>query len=314
MAGVGFRVADSTRYGGLVPQYNSLLARQIDVQNEISSGKRFQRAEQDPTLVGKAQRFNTDDARLAQNTRNIQEANAFGDFTYGAVANATEIVQRARELAVQANDATKGPTERGAIASEIERLLKGLVDIGAQNYRGRYLFSGTQTDQAAFVANTDANGLVTSVDYVGNSDSIQTEYTPGRLIEFNMLGSNENGGQFGMLRDVTAGVDVFQSMIDLRDTLMNDPAGVGTAIGDLDKSLSHLSVAAVRVGSIQNRLSATETLHEDQREVIGTALGQMVETDYADAVTRLKQLERAYEAALQVGARVGDLSLLNYLR
>jgi len=215
---------------------------------------------------------------------------------------------------VQANDATKSPTERNAIASEVDRLLKGLVDIGAQNYRGRFLFSGTQTDQQAFAATTDANGFITSVAYNGNDQSLQTEYTPGRTLDYNMLGSNENGGQFGMLRDVNANIDVFQTMIDLRDTLTNSTSGVGNAIGELEASLSHLSVAAVRVGSVQNRLEATELLHEDQREVIGTALGKMVETDYAEAATRLAQLNRAYEAALQVGSRVGELSLLNYLR
>jgi len=311
---VGFRVADSTRYAGLVPQYNSLLAKQIAVQNEISSGKRYQRADENPTVIGTAQRFGVDDQRLAQNIKNIQEINSFSDFTTGAVANATEIVQRARELAVQANDTTKGPAERTAIATEIDRLLKGLVDIGAQNYRGRFIFSGTQTDQQAFSSTIDANGFITSVTYNGNDQSLLAEYSPGRTLEYNMLGSNENGGAFGMLRDVNANVDIFQSMIDLRDTLTTAPEGVGNAIAELDASLSHLTVAAVRVGSVQNRLESTELLHEDQREVINTALGQMIETDYADAATRLAQLSRAYEAALQVGARVGELSLLNYLR
>lgn len=311
---VGFRVADSTRYAGLVPQYNSLLAKQIEVQNEIASGKRYQRADENPTIVGLAQKFNVDDERLAQNIRNIQEVNSFNDFTYGAINNATEIVQRTRELAVQANDATKSPAERNAIATEVDRLLKGIVDIGAQNYRGRFLFSGTQTDQPAFTATTDANGLITAVTYNGNDQNLSAEYTPGRTLDYNMLGSNEGGGQFGMLRDTTANVDIFQTMIELRDTLTNSTTGVGNAIGDLEGALSHLSVAAVRVGSVQNRLEATELLHEDQRQVIGTALGKMVETDIAEASTRLTQLQRAYEAALQVGSRVGELSLLNYLR
>jgi flagellar hook-associated protein 3 FlgL len=311
---VGFRVADATRYSGLVPQYNSLLARQIEVQNEISSGKRFQRADEDPTIIGVAQKFNVDDARLAQNQRNIDEINSFSDFTYGAINNATEIIQRARELAVTANDTTKNASERTAIATEIDRLLQGLVDIGAQNYRGRYLFSGSQTDQQSFQANLDAQGRIVSVDYVGNDDGLETEYTPSRTLVYNMLGSNENGGDFGLLRDTGAGIDIFQSMIDFRDTLLNTPEGVGNAIADFDEDLTHLNVAAVRIGSVQNRLESTSLLHEDQREVIGNVLTKLTETDYADAITRLKQLEQAYEAALQVGARVGNLSLLNFLR
>jgi flagellar hook-associated protein 3 FlgL len=311
---VGIRVADSTRYSGLVTQYNSLVSKQVDVQTQISSGKRFQRADQNPTAVGIAQKFNVDDARLAQNQRNIDEINAFSDFTYGAIDNATQIVQRARELAVAANDTTKNASERLAIATEIDRLLQGLVDIGAQNYRGRNIFSGSQTDQPSFQATYDANGRITAVDYMGDGTNLETEYTPGRTLSYNMVGSNENGGEFGLLRDSASGTDVFQSMIDFRDTLLNQSEGIGTAIADFEADLSHLNVAAVRIGSVQNRLDSTSVLHEDQREVIGNSLSKLVETDYADAITRLKQLEQAYEAALQVGSRVGNLSLLDFLR
>jgi flagellar hook-associated protein 3 FlgL len=311
---VGFRVADSTRYAGLVPQYNRLVGQQIDVQTEIASGKRYQRADQNPTDIGLAQRFHVDDRRLEQNVKNIGEVQSFSDFTTSAITTATDIVQRASELAVSANDATKSQAERLAIATEIERMLQGLVDIGAQNYRGRYLFSGTQTDQASFTTTTNAQGYVNAVTFTGNGSPISAEYAPGRLVQYNMLGSNENGGDFGLLRDTAAGVDIFQSMMDFRDTLLNSTTGVGSAIQEFSDALTHLQVGAVRVGSVQNRMSSAEALHEDQREVLGDTIGKLTDTDYADAATRLQQLETAYQAALQVGSRVGNLSLLNYLR
>jgi len=42
------RISDSQRYGGLVPRYQDLLARQIKVQQQIASGIRIQNASDAP--------------------------------------------------------------------------------------------------------------------------------------------------------------------------------------------------------------------------------------------------------------------------
>jgi len=299
---------------GMVPAYNSLLARQIQLQNQIASGKRWDSADQDPVGVAIAQRLHTEDARLVQDLRNGAEATAFSQTTETAVMSAVDMLQRARELAVQANDPTKTPADRQAIAVEVEHLLGGLVDLGAMKHRGRAIFSGTKTLTNSFQAVTDMSGKITGVSYNGNGESFSTEFAPSQAIAYNMLGSNEAGGNFGLFRDTAAGVDVFQTLINFRDNLTSNPAALDTDLQQISGALSHLTEGAARLGGMQARLAAAVSRHEEQRQVLSVTLSRLEDTDVAAAITELNQLQTAYQASLAVGARIGQMSLVNYLR
>lgn len=309
-----FRVSDTSRYLGLVPSYNTILSRQLELQRQISSGKKFATADQDPVGVAIAQKLHTEDSRAAQNIRNSDEVSAFSRATDTAVRNAIDGIQRARELAIQANDGTKGPTEREAIAQEVDHILQQMIDLGNEKHRGRALFSGTRTEAASFQAVTDAAGTITSVTYAGNGESFSTEYTPGQTIAYNMLGSNESGGGFGLMRDTAAGVDVFQTLITFRDDLRSNPTALSTDLQRVAGILSHMTEGAAKLGGVQSQVAAAITRHEDHQEMLAATLSKLEDTDIASAITELNQLETAYQATLAIGARIGQMSLLNYLR
>lgn len=308
------RVSDQQRYLGMVPSYNSLLSRQIQLQGEIASGKQWTSADQDPVGVAIAQRLHAQDSRLTQDLRNGSEATAFSQATETAVTSAINSIQRARELAVQANDPTKSPADRQTIATEVDQILRNMIDLGGMSYRGRNLLSGSQTLTKAFQATTDASGNITGVTYSGNGESFSTEFSPGQSIAYNMLGSNENGGSFGLMRDTTAGVDVFQTLITFRDNLTANPAALDTDLQNITGALSHLTDGASRLGGVQSRIDAATTRQEDQQTLLTQHLSKLEDTDVASAVTELNQLQTAYQASLAVGAKIGQMSLLNYLR
>lgn len=309
-----FRVSDQTRYLGMVPSYNSLLGRQVQLQRQIASGKRWDSADQDPVGVAIAQRLHAEDARMTQDLRNGSEATAFSQAAETAVTSAVGAMQRARELAVQANDPTKTAADRQTIATEVDQILRNMIDLGGMKHRGRALFSGTQTLTNAFQAVTDAGGNITGVTYAGNGESFSTEFAPGQSIAYNMLGSNENGGNFGLMRDTAAGVDVFQTLITFRDNLSANPAALDTDLRQITGALSHLTEGAARLGGVQGRLAAAVSRIEDHQQVLIQALSKLEDTDIASAIMELNQLQTAYQASLSVGAKIGQMSLLNYLR
>lgn len=308
------RISDQSRYLGLVPQYNALLSKQLEKQREIASGKKYERADENPLAVSLADRFHTEDARLQQNLGNIDEVNAFAQTTDTAISSATDTIQRANELAIRGNDGALSNSDRENIAAEVDQLLKGLIDLGGQAHRGRFVFSGTKTTTAAFQAVTDGTGKVTAVTYNGNSESMAIEFAPQQNIDYNMLGSNELGGSFGLLRDTTAGVDLFQNLIDLRDNLTNNPTAIDASVTALQAALSHLTTAAAQVGGTEVRMNSAAKLHQDQQELLASTASKLEDTDIASAISELTILQTSYQAALNVGARVNQVSLLDFLR
>lgn len=310
------RISDSQRYGGLVPRYQDLLARQIKVQQQIASGIRIQNASDAPGDAARSHLMHTTRSTLEQNLRNLDEGQAWTEQTNNALNQAVSIVQRMDELSVRAGDVTLGAAERANIAQEVDQLLEGMLDVGAQTYRGRTILSGTQTGQPAFTATRDAQGRITAVTYQGNGEDRSLEVEPGRAMAYNLLGSNEAGGDFGALRDTAAGVDLFDTAIRLRDFLLaNDSASVtGISLPELKDALTHLTTGLARVGGLQSRMNQSELTDEDHLELVQKQLSQLIETDLAEAAVEASELDVAYRAALQVGSRIMQTSLLDYLR
>ena len=310
------RISDNMRYGGFVPAYQSLLSQQINVQQQISSGTRIQKLSDDPNAALQAQAHTQHIDALDQNNTNIGEANDWSLTTDTVLTQGLDILQRARDLAVQAGDGTMGATQRQQMIPEINNLLQGLVDMGSQSHLGNTVLSGNKTGTNAFSTTVDALNQITAVTYNGDGGSRSIEVEPGRVTAYNVLGSNENGGSYGALRDTTAGVDAFQTLIDLRNNINanNVPAISNTSLADLDKSINHLLQGMTINGSTQNRLTTAQTINTSTIGVETDARSKLQDTDLASAAIQLAQLQTTYQASLKTGANLMQTSLLDYLR
>lgn len=309
------RVTDWMRYQGYTSTYQQLVGDQLKLQRQIATGKRILAPSDDTAGAARSQTYNHILTILDQNARNIEEATNWSRTTENAVSTSIGYVQRAQELAIQAGDVTLSDEARRAIAEEVEQIIGGIVDMAGQRYRGHAVFSGTRTDQDAFTTVPGAGGEVTAVNYEGNAEDRSTEISPGRNATYNMLGSNEMGGQFGVFRDTTRGVNLFQTLMDLRDNVLaNDRMAIAnTSTPELINGLAHLTEAEARLGGVQTRMLSANNIDEDLSEITINALSKTRDTDIAAAATEFAQVEAAYKAALATGARIMNLSLVDYL-
>lgn len=309
------RVTDYMRFQGLTPQYQALLAEQLRVQRQVSSGRRILLPEDDPVGAARAQMLHQERAGLEQDGRNINEAMSWTLATSSVITQAINSNQRALELAISAVDGSKTDDDRQAMVQEVNQLLEHLVDLGREAHRGHYLLSGTQTDQPAFEADRDDTGIV-AVDYLGNEEYRSTEIADGRAAAYNVLGSNEFGGGYGVFRDEDADVDDFDTLINFRDALLSGDTDIiaNDTIAELTAAIDHMTLGQSILGGIQNRLLNARTMGEDHSADVSESLSKLEEVDVAEAATRLSSLNMSYQAALASGARIMQTSLLDFVR
>ena len=116
-------------------------------QRQISSGRRILTPSDDPIAASRALEIRESIGRLDQFDRNSGiAANRLSqeESTLGSVTN---VLQRVRELSLQANNATQSNETRQLIAIEMRQQLDQLVQLGNQrDGNGAYLFSGNLTD------------------------------------------------------------------------------------------------------------------------------------------------------------------------
>lgn len=167
------RISSNTLYEANIGQLLSRQAALIATQDQISSGRRVNTAADDPLAAGAAVAL---DRSLAELERFDLNANVLGNrlnLQEGSLAQAGELLQRLRELSIQAANAPLSASDRNTIAREVRQIRDGLLGIAnSTDAAGRYLFGGTQDDRPPFV---DA---VTGITYVGDQTQRRVDVAP----------------------------------------------------------------------------------------------------------------------------------------
>ena len=112
-------------------------------QRQISSGRRILTPSDDPLAAARAVEIRESIGRLEQFDRNANMANNRLFQEESSLGSVNNVLQRVRELALQANNATQNSESRQLIAIEMRQRLDELVQIANQkDGSGNYLFSG----------------------------------------------------------------------------------------------------------------------------------------------------------------------------
>ncbi len=116
-------------------------------QRQIASGRRILTPSDDPIATSRSLEIRESLSRLDQFDRNSTIATNRLSQEEAALASVNNVLQRARELALQANNAPQSTETRGLIAVEMRELLDAVTEIAnQQDGNGRYLFAGNLGD------------------------------------------------------------------------------------------------------------------------------------------------------------------------
>ncbi len=139
---------------------STILEKQADLartQLELSTGKRILSPSDDPSGAVKVLDLEEDIRLVDQYQRNASLAQgqlAVEESTLGSVTN---VLQRVRELAVQANNATQSPETRASIAVEVTARLEELVALAnTRDGNDEYIFAGFQAQTQPFSQQGDS--------------------------------------------------------------------------------------------------------------------------------------------------------------
>src|SRR5208337_1538578 len=93
----------------------------------------------------------------------VQGQLSTADSTLSSVSSA---LQQALSLGVEAGDGTLAASDLASIANQLQGIQSQLISLANTSYQGHYIFAGTNTGTAPFVAD---NTVPAGVDYAGNT-------------------------------------------------------------------------------------------------------------------------------------------------
>ena len=127
----------------------------------LSSGLRINSAKDDAAGLAISERFTTQIRGLNQAARNANDGISLAQVAEGALGSSASNLQRIRELAVQAANATNSATDRAALQSEVSALVAEVARIGTQtDFNGVKLLDGSFTSKV-FQVGANAGETIT---------------------------------------------------------------------------------------------------------------------------------------------------------
>jgi flagellar hook-associated protein 3 FlgL len=271
-------------------------------QRQVSTGKRILTPSDDPVGIAISLGLRRDQGANEAWGRNIDDSLTWLNTTDRALGQALEIVQRARELAVQGGNGTLSVASRQLIADEVSSLKSQFVEVGNSSLGGRFIFGGTATDTQPFDPATEVAALPI------NTNLVNREVAQGSVISVNITADR--------LQDPPgATADIFTVIDNLAAALgTNDSTAIGAALGALDDHQGNISALRGEGAAKINRLELTSSRFAAQKIATGDQLSRIEDADMAQAITDLSMRESVYNAALATGARVIQPSLVDFLR
>jgi flagellar hook-associated protein 3 FlgL len=187
-------------------------SRMAKTQEQVTTGKRFQTAAEDPIASARVSALDRSVAENEQFARNSNIIEARLNFEEQSMSDATSVLQYVRERALQGANATLGSDERRMIANDVRQQLQALVEIANRDDgNGEYLFAGTATGAAPFARGT------TGVNYLGDMTN--------RVVRV----SNSQA-----IADGHAGADVFMNIAERNGVFRASVTATNTGSGTID--------------------------------------------------------------------------------
>lgn len=275
-----------------------------NLSNQSSTGKKINKASDDPTGTTYALRYRAELAANDQYQSNTDAAQSWLDYSDTIMGQAGDIMTRMKELTVQAGTGTTEASGLTAIKDELAELKKQLADIGNSQLTGKYIFNGEQSDTKPY----QLSDSVTSLANV-TTDTGQVTYGISEQVS---LGVSTSGNDFfGSTTDtdnVFATIDRLTTALD-----KGDYTAINAEVDNISSRATKMSAARSEVGAKANRVELVKSRLEDRELNVNTLQSSVEDADVSEVLIKATSAKTAYQAALQTSASIMQMSLVNFL-
>ncbi len=269
----------NTNVNSLTAQRNTIATQNslATSMQRLSSGLRVNSARDDAAGLAIADRMNTQVRGMNVAIRNANDGISLAQTAEGGLAAMGDMMQRMRELAVQAINSTNTTSDLVTLNQEFSQLRDEVNrTISAVQFNGTSLFTTT----ADFAFQVGAN-------------SGQTITIAGAALNIN----NATGGMSG----VTQGSG---GASGLNTTTNAANAGVLTA---LDTALATLNATRATLGAVQSRFENTVNFLRSSVENQAAARGRIMDADFASETANLSRAQILQQAGTAMIAQANQL-------
>jgi len=195
----------------------------------------------------------------------------------GAMQTSTDILQRMRELAVQARNGTNSTADQTATNAEFAQMSDELTRIAnSTQVNGKFLLNGSA-------------GVVTL--QVGSNTGSANQISLSLSSKFDAASMSVDSGTLVLTGATTAAA----------------ASNIDNAITAIDAAIAAIGSARANLGASQNRLTSTISVLQNVTQNVTAAQGRVQDTDFAAETAELTKQQTLQQASTSVLAQANQL-------
>jgi flagellin-like hook-associated protein FlgL len=268
------------------------------LQTQLTSGRLINTVSDSPTGTNRAMQTRDEQAAVAQQSRNISDAQSWLDQSDSTLQTMITTARRVRDLTVQGlSTGSASAASQEALAIEVKSLREGLLSLANIQVQGRPLFGGVTSGGKAY----DATGA-----WVGQGGApVTRRVSDSEKMRVDITGPEAFGAP---------GSDLFAVVNSIATDLTANPAALQTHLADLDVLMNGMSAAVADIGTRGARLERVAQINFDRGMALTQQLSETESIDLPNTIMRLEMQKVGYEAALSATAKAIQPTLMDYLR
>lgn len=305
------------------------LTNMSKINQQISTGKVINTVSDDPHKAIKIMNINNEIKYTEKYNYNIDETVGWMNTTDGALDNVGNLLGEIKETILKVGNGTYSQNEMKSLNEDMNEKIKQLADTLNSTYGGKYLFGGSSVDDAPITVIENPDGTVKlefSKDKNGqtipNTDDLKADISSGINIDYNIsVGEilnikDGNGNTVNLLdeinnlstlmNDIANGDE--QTAAKAKETLLNDTKG------KIDTLFDHVVNERTSLGVRVSTAEKIKELNDEDILNIQDVLSKTQDTDVVEKFIELKSAEMIYQASIQVGAKLIQPTILDYIR
>lgn len=228
--------------------YAKAYAKGNDALGRISSGVKVAAAKDSPVGLVKGEKIDLQIRGLQMANRNLQDGSSMLQTAEGGMNEITSVLQRVRELTVQARSGTSTPEDKQTIQTEIDQMIKSVDELSSgTTFNGKNLIGGNAPDYKP-------------IQMTIGSNAFDTVDIPTFDLSSSKLGLNGN---------YVSGINVTTA------------AGADSALGVVDAALETIVSARSKYGALENRFDTGVDETDGTSETLTKAYSSIMDADVA---------------------------------
>ncbi|MFW5887267.1 MAG: flagellar hook-associated protein FlgL [Bacteriovoracia bacterium] len=339
------RVSENSTTHAINHSLSKTKSKLEDLHLKGTSLKAMVKPSDDPVGNIDALKLRSENTDLKQYQRNMVRAKTSLEYTESALQDLTEIMNKAKEIAIGQSSDIYSADIRKNVAAEVSEIRRQALAIANRRLGNRHIFAGHKTLTEPF----DIDG-----NYYGDNGNSHIEISKDNFIPINLtgktvfLGEQEAGNSFhdpfnssearkkildGKIDDTNSQIkrdlasepdkssaqalngNLFKQLETLETALLtNDPDLIQDLLPKLEQTTSRLITLRTRIGATTNTIYATEESNGRTELANHEQRSRIEDADIAELFSDIAKQQNILKASYKAGTTVLNKSLLDFLR